>query len=123
MEIDVIFSNIYLMSFSFLFGGFLCYCHWLAMLMSYLAMRVTQMPFHNMQELYQSDYKLTTVPGSSYWDAFKYGDELWQQIFKDNLQPFQRYNEIHATSDAKTHLEWLLLDLKNAAYRNYYDLA
>ena len=93
------------------------------MLMSYLAMRVTRLPFHNMQQLYHSDYKLTTVPGSAFWDAFKYGDDLWQQIFKDKLQPFEDYNHIHATSDANTQISWLLQDLKHAAYRNYFDIA
>ena len=93
------------------------------MLMSYLAMRVTHLPFHNMQQLYQSDYQLTTVPGSAFWDAFKYGDELWQQIFRDKLKPFEDYNKIHATTDATTHIKWLLTDLENAAYRNYFDIA
>ena len=93
------------------------------MLMSYLAMRVTILPFHNMQQLYRSDYKLTTVPGSAFWDAFKYGDDLWKRIYRDKLKPFEEYNKIHATSDVNRHINWLLLDVKNAAYLNYFDIS
>ena len=90
--------------------------------MSYLAMRVTRMPFTNMNELHTSDYKLTTAPGSAYWDAFKYGDDLWQRIYRDKLQPFEEYNNIHA-GILSHHIDWILLDFKNAAYRNYYEIS
>ena len=60
-------------------GGLLCYFHWEAMLISYLAKIVVPVPFSNMQGLYKSDYRLATLAGSSYYDVFKNGNELWQQ--------------------------------------------
>ena len=74
---------------SFLFAGLLCYFHWEAMLISHVAMRVSRIPFNNMQELYDSDYKFATCPGTSVWDSFKYGNALWQRIYKDRLEPFE----------------------------------
>ena len=91
------------------------------MLMSYLAMRVTRMPFNNIQELYESTFTLTTVPGSSFWDSFKYGDDLWQRIYKEKLEAFEEYNIFH-TSTKEKHIQWLLLNQENAAYRNYYEI-
>ena len=93
---------------SFLFGGLLCYFHWEAMLISYLAQRVTPMPFTNMQELYDSDYILGASPGSSNYDSFKYGSELWKKIYKDKLEPVPK----------PKHIEYVLSDTKKAVYKN-----
>ena len=80
---------------SFLFAGLLCYFHWEAMLISHVAMRVTTMPFDNMQELYDSDYKFSVRPGTSMWDAFKNGNAHWQRIYKDKLEPFwEEYKKV-----------------------------
>ena len=86
-------------------------------------MRVTRLPFHNMQQLYLSDYTLSTVPGSAFWDAFKYGDDLWQQIYKDKLKPFEEYYNKNIGTDTSSQINWLLLDLENAVYLNYFDIA
>ena len=86
-------------------------------------MRVTRLPFHNMQQLYRSDYTLSTVPGSSFWDAFKYEDELWQRIYKDKLEPFEEYYNKNIGTDTRSQINWLLLDLQNAVYLNYFDIA
>ena len=93
---------------SFLLGGLLCYFHWEAMLISYLAQRVTPIPFTNMQELYDSDYILATTPGTSNYDSFKYGNELWKKIYKDKLEQVPK---------AK-HVEYVLSDTKKAVYAN-----
>ena len=91
---------------SFLFAGLLCYFHWEAMLISYLAQRVTPIPFTNMQELYDSDYILATAPGTSNYDSFKFGNELWKKIYKDKLEPIP----------GAEWVEYLLMDAKKAVY-------
>ena len=95
-------------------GGLLCYFHWEAMLISYLAKIVIPVPFSSMQELYKSDYRLTTLAGSSYFDAFKNGDELWQLIHREKLEVVNQY-----CGSADDCLNWLLLDAKNAVYFDY----
>ena len=107
---------------SFLYGGLFCHFHWLAMLLSYLAMRVTRMPFNNIQELYDSTFVLITRPGSSFWDAFRFGDELWQKIYKEKLEPFQDYIKLH-TNTKENQVKWLLLGNENALYKNYFELS
>ena len=97
-----------------MFGGLLCYFHWEAMLISYLAKRVTSIPFSNMQELHKSDYRFTTVPGSAFSDAFKNGDELWQLIYREKLQFYDDIGD-----GAEGFLDWLLLDPENAVYYDH----
>ena len=99
-------------------GGLLCYFHWEAMLISYLAKIVIPIPFSNMQELYKSDYQLGTLAGSAYLDAFKYGNELWQQIYREKLNV-----EDHNYATAEGCLSWMLLDAKNAVYYEYKALS
>ena len=94
--------------FSFLLGGLLCYFHWEAMLISYLSLRVVKIPFYNMQEFYDSDYILATTPGSSFWDAFENGNELWKKIHKEKLQPIIKAKQ----------MEYVLMDEENALYGN-----
>ena len=93
--------------------GMLCYYHWEAMLISYLAKRVVAVPFSNMHELYKSDYRLTTLPGSAYSDSFKNGNQLWQQIFDEKLELFEEMK------DQTDFLNWVLDDAKNAVYHHY----
>ena len=81
------------------------------MITSYLAMRVTRVPFRNMQELYESDYRLSTEIGTSNWDAFKHGNKLWKQIYREKLEPITR----------EKSLGYLLMDVKNALYANIYE--
>ena len=90
-------------------GGLLCYFHWEAMLISYLAKRVIAVPFSNMQELYKSDYRFTTLAESALSDSFKNGDELWQLIFREKLEFFDQIN----------YVDWVLLDANNAVYYDY----
>ena len=81
------------------------------MLTSYLAMRVIRVPFSNMQELYESDYRLSTEFGTSNWDAFKHGNELWKNIHRLKLEPITR----------EKSMEYLLMDVENALYANIYE--
>ena len=105
--------------FSFLAGGLIFYFHWEAMLISYLALRIPSFPFTNLQEMYESDYQFYTIPGSSMWDSFKHGDELWQRIYRDKMEPnTEWYEQYQASTD--TNLEWLLLDSEHALYGNFF---
>ena len=81
------------------------------MLISYLAQRVTRVPFNNMEEFYDSDYRLSTLPGSSYWDSFEFGNELWRKIHKNKLEPVIE----------KDRIEYLLKDEENALYSNIFE--
>ena len=58
--------------FSLLFFGTIMYLHWEAMLISYLATRVTVLPFNNVPELIsKTKFRIVLTPGSSYEDDFK----------------------------------------------------
>ena len=59
-----------------------------------------------MQEFYDSDYTLLTYPGSSNWDSFEFGNELWRKIYRDKLEP----------ATIKKRFEYLLKEDKNALY-------
>ena len=123
MEEIIISINVSLMRTSFLIGGLLCYFHWEAMLISHVAMRVTKMPFNNMHELLDSDYNFNTAPGTSFWDAFKYGNTLWQRIYKVKLEPFEEEYKITKDDIKEQQMEWLLMNEKNALYYEYMSLS
>ena len=79
-----------------------------------------------MQELYDSHYKVYTNPGSSYWDAFKYGNKLWQTIFKYKLEPFEEEFRLQEIENNEDSIKWLLSNDKNhekAWYGNYFEIA
>ena len=73
------------------------------------------MPFKNMQEMYDLDYKFFVEPGSSHWDAFKYGNDLRKKIYKEKLEPFEgEYKSI--LGDRNRIIDWLLNDNSAAVY-------
>ena len=76
------------------------------------------MPFNNMQELYDSDYKLANRPGTSNWDSFKYGNALWQRIYKDKLEPFKEEYK-----PSTNWLKWLDENERGAVYTGYQYLS
>ena len=85
------------------------------MLISYLAERVTPIPFKNMQEFYDSDYILSQPRGTSLWDSFEYGNVFWKKIHEDKMEPSGDGTGING-------LELLLMDEEMAIYRNVYEL-
>ena len=87
------------------------------MLISHVAMRVTRMPFNNKQELHDSGYKFATRPGSSAWASFKYGNSLWQNIYKDKLEPYEE--EYISVVKKRIRIEWLLGNERRAFYAPY----
>ena len=60
-----------------------------------------------MQELHDSDYTLMTTPGTSNWDHFKYGNELWQQILKDKFPPSEEHYKLN---NVEKQIEWMMTD-------------
>ena len=76
-------------------------------------------PFDNLQEMYESDYQFFTLPNSAMMDSFKHGDDLWQKIYKDMLEPNNEWYEEYQGGSAE-QIEWLLLDSEHALYANYY---
>ena len=67
-----------------------------------------------MQELYDSDYKFANRPGTSHWDAFKYGNALWQRIYKDKLEPFKE--EYKTGTYNESPVKWMMENERGAVY-------
>ena len=84
------------------------------MLISHVAMRVTRMPFNNMQELYDSNYKFSVNPATSMWDSFKNGNALWQRIYRDKLEPFKEEREKRYKSTGI--LTWMMENERSAVF-------
>ena len=70
--------------------GFMLYLQWEAMLISYLARRVINVPFDGISTLVTAtDFKITLMPGTSIEDAFKTStDPFWQKAWTDRIEPF-----------------------------------
>ena len=69
----------------------LLWFHWEAMLVSYLSVRKTSLPFKSMEELVnnEKDFKIALLPGSSLVDFFKFAKEdIWQKAWKNQIQPY-----------------------------------
>ena len=104
---------------SFLIGGVLLYFHWESMLISYLATRVTPIPFSSLEELRESSYSFYATPGSSHWSAFKNGSDIWSQIYSEKLAPHERqYVDFAKTGQDPTNL--ILQDSNMALWANYF---
>ena len=91
------------------------------MLISYLAARVTPLPFRDLRGLYESDYSLYVYPGSAVWDTFKFGGPLRQSIFKDKLEPYEE--EYVAYKDRPSQIGRLMKNSKNAMFSEFYTLS
>ena len=81
--------------------GFLLYLLWEAMLISYLARRVINIPFNDISTLVtKTDFKIAVALGTSYEDAFKTAtDPFWQKAWIDRVEPFlQDYKPYYGTS-------------------------
>ena len=76
--------------FSVLYCALLVESFWEAMLISYLATRVTVLPFFSIETLLKdTDYKVALLPGTSYEDLFRYAtDSVWQDTFKERIEPY-----------------------------------
>ena len=105
--------------FNLLLFGALIWWHWEAMLVSYLATRKISLPFNNIPELVSNtQFNIELVPGTSFEDAFRYSlDPVWQNAFKNRIEPFLEKNEGLGTPD---FVEILKKDPQSAYYDNYF---
>ena len=64
--------------------------HWEAMLISYLAIRKTVVPFTSMDELVdKTSFKVAVWPGTLSEDTFKFATEkAWQTAWTDRIEPY-----------------------------------
>ena len=74
--------------FSLIFFGTMIFWHWEAMLISYLATRVTSLPFKDITDLVvNTQFRIITLPGSSYEDDFKSStDPIWKAAWTDKVR-------------------------------------
>ena len=92
--------------------------HWEAMLISYLATRVTVLPFYTLTGLLKtSDFRIALNPGSSYEDAFKLSkDPTWQEAWINRIQPYlDDYR-----NESSRMINFPLKEAKTALYDNYF---
>ena len=91
-------------SFSFvLFGSFMIYMYWEAMLISFLAVKKTYLPFQNLKELADSsNYKLKVGRGLVHLDRFRYSNDpshesIWKRQIAPNLNDLPLYKDLVPT--------------------------
>ena len=77
-----------------LFSAILYYL-WEAMLISYLAARVTVLPFTGIETLVaNSDFKIAVNPNSYQQSVFENSvDPIWQTAWQDRIKPHMKYYE------------------------------
>ena len=73
----------------------LLYYLWEAMLISYLAARITVLPFTGIETLVtNSDFKIAVNPNSFQQSAFENSvDPIWQTAWQDRIKPHMNYYE------------------------------
>ena len=104
---------------SLIFFGTMIFWHWEAMLISYLAIRVTSLPFIGIPDLvYNTEFRIILTPGLSAEDAFKTStDPNWQVAWTDRVQP---HLEEHVGFFYKDFTDALTRDEAAAWYVNYF---
>lgn len=103
-------------SFSFvLFGSFMIYMYWEAMLISFLAVKKTYLPFQNLKELADSSsYQLKVGRGLVHLDRFRYSnDPSHENIWKRQIEPH--------TNDLPLYKDLVPTILDNPSYLMYAD--
>ncbi len=83
-------------------GAFLLYQHWEAMLISYLSVRVTNLPFHNFPELLsKTDYKVIIPAGTAVEDFFRNSnDPVFKEVWTSRIKPFYMgYKTVHSITE------------------------
>ena len=75
---------------SVLLGGISIYYNWEAELIAHLAVRKTNLPFKNLEELTQdAQYRVLVGQGSIHLDLFRYSnDSVQKKIWKEKIEPY-----------------------------------
>ena len=83
-----------------LFGGITIYYLWEAMLISYLAVKRTELPLRTYEDLLQqSDYKLVLPKGSAYLDMFRTSKDpfkarIWKEKIEPNIESYPQFEKL-----------------------------
>ena len=74
---------------SLIFFGTMMWWHWEAMVISYLAVVVTVLPFKDIPDLVtNTQFRIVLMPGGANEDDFKTSrDPTWQTAWTDRIQP------------------------------------
>ena len=99
----------------------LLWFHWQAVLVSYLSIRKTILPFSSLEELVNNgqDFRLAVNPGTSLMDNFKYATEdTWQKAWKGQIEPHVHEYIAHKESK-KNMIDYLMENNKVALYQHY----
>ena len=104
---------------SLLFFGTMIYWNWEAMLLSYLATRVTSLPFIDIPDLVSNtEFRIILTPGSSAEDSFKTStDPKWQVAWTDRVQP---HLEEHVGFSYQDFTDKITRDGVSTLYDNYF---
>ena len=95
------------------------------MLISYLAARVTVLPFTGIETLVaNSDFKIAVNPNSYQQSVFENSvDPIWQTAWQDRIKPHMKYyEEIIGIVLKKKLINWeyyALLPIVQALYKNF----
>ena len=111
--------------FSLLFFGTIMYLHWEAMLISYLATRVTILPFSNVPELIsKTNFRIILTPGSSYEDDFKTAiDPDWKIAWNERVKPhLDEFKVDGKPVDVSVFIKLLESDEDTALYYEYFSV-
>ena len=95
------------------------------MLVSYLATRVTTLPFINIETLVlNTDYKIALIPGTIYEDTFRYvKNPIWIEAFKTRIEPYlDEYYEFPDIIDLALQRSDFAVWSDALTYRFYYNL-
>ncbi len=104
-----------MLKYSACLGPVLVYYHWESMLISYLATRVTKLPFINLKGLLDNtDFKIHTYPDSNLEDLFKFSDDPLRKLayetrIKDYLEEYRGHRTI----------DYLMANEKATVYSSY----
>ena len=96
----------------------LIWIYWEAILVSYLSIRKTTLPFESLEELVEKkkDFRILVIPGSSMMDTFKFSKEdIWQKAWKNQIQPhLEDYKNF-----SRAGVQYLMQHSNVALYHHY----
>ena len=104
---------------SLIFFATMMWWHWEAMVISYLAVVVTVLPFKDIPDLVtNTQFRIILNPGTAFEDAFKTSpDPYWKIAWTDRVQP---HLEEHAGFNRQSLADKMETDGVSAWYDNYF---
>ena len=104
---------------SLIFFATMMWWHWEAMVISYLAVVVTVLPFKDIPDLVtNTQFRIILNPGTAFEDAFKTSpDPYWKIAWTDRVQP---HLEEHTGFNRQSLADKMTKDGVSAWYDNYF---